>query len=363
MAVESDQIGAAPAGTMANAIRPSFWNALPYFTSLLIYPLLILAALQGSWWIAGPLLFFIFADSVDGMYGMEKAGMGVDNMDPAETREKQLFWYRFASWTWVALYPPALAFTLWQVLAPGRFAIWEVLLMALVLGNVTRMVYSASHELIHSHSTFERRVGEFLLASVSFAQEATEHVYIHHPLVGTPQDALSAPRGMSFWRYFPRTLASSILGSWRFERERLARRRQPALHFTNPFWRYFLFTAAWYALAWWFGGVLGLVVLFIASAIGIFSLRAVDYVQHYGLQRVRLPNGRFERVQARHAWSAASKLLNWLYYNQQRHAYHHAKPTRSFPLLQHHGEDTAPQLPEPYAKLCTVAFSPGNGSR
>ena len=358
MAAAGIQREAGAADGVARPIRPSIGNAFPYFISLLIYPLLIYAALQGGWWIAGPLLFFVLTDSLDSIFGKSEAARDVRSMDPVDTRDRRLIWYTIAQWSWVALYPPVLVFTLWQVLAAGHLATWEILLMALVLGCVARMVYSASHELIHSHSTLERRVGELLLASVTFVHEATEHVYLHHPLVGTPEDTLSAPRGMSFWQYFPRTLVSSVLGSWRVERERLVRRHLPVWHYSNPFWRYVGLIALWYVLAYWMGGALGVVFLFLASAVGIFSLRTIDYVQHYGLQRIRLPNGRFERVQAHHAWSAASKLPNWLYYNQQRHADHHAKPTRRYPLLQHHDERTAPQLPEPYAKLSALALLP-----
>jgi hypothetical protein len=48
--------GAGTAGTEA-AIQPSIWNALPYFISLAIFPLVATAAIHGGWWIAGPFLF------------------------------------------------------------------------------------------------------------------------------------------------------------------------------------------------------------------------------------------------------------------------------------------------------------------
>jgi len=153
-------------------------------------------------------------------------------------------------------------------------------------------------------------------------------------------------------------VARSYLDTWRFERDWLARRHLPVWHYTNPVWRYFLGVAAWYGLAYWIGGVWGLLVLAVICILGIFQLRVVDYVQHYGLQRIRLPGGRFERVQPRHSWSAAYRFSNWLYYNAQRHADHHMVATRLYALLQHSGGDKAPQLPGTYAKAVGLALFP-----
>ena len=81
-------------------------------------------------------------------------------------------------------------------------------------------------------------MGEFLLASASYPQYATGHIYSHHAVVGTPMDLGAAPKGQSIWNYFPREVASNLTGAWRVERERLARRALPIWHYTNPFWRY-----------------------------------------------------------------------------------------------------------------------------
>ena len=348
----------ASAAGAPGTIRPSIWNALPHYLPFLVFPLLIAAAVFGGWWIAGPVVLLLLVNIADSALGRKYAGMGLRNMDPGKARESRFIPHRVSVWAWAVLYPPVLLFTLWSILAAGHPSLWELLLLAVALGCSAQMAYSVGHELIHSHSTFERRVGELLLSSFSFAQSATEHIYAHHALAGTPADAVSAPRGMSFWQFLPRAVASSLTESWRIERNRLARRRLPARHYTNPFWRYGLLTAAWYAAAYWMNGAWGLLILFLASAIGIVLVRLVDYIQHYGLQRIQLPDGRFESVQAHHAWSAASRIRNWIYCNQQRHPDHHVWPTRRFPLLQHRGEDSAPQLPKPYASMCLLALFP-----
>ena len=107
-------------------------------------------------------------------------------MDPATTRESQLFLYKLSLWLWAACWPAAFAFTLWQMLVADHLAVWEVLLMAGILTGVAQTVFIVGHELVHRRVPWERRLGEFLLASVSYPHYATEHVYIHHPRVCTP---------------------------------------------------------------------------------------------------------------------------------------------------------------------------------
>ena len=58
--------------------------------------------------------------------------------------------------------------------------------MAVVLTSVAQSVFIVGHEMIHRLSVWERRLGEFLLSSVSYPHYVTEHIYIHHALVGSP---------------------------------------------------------------------------------------------------------------------------------------------------------------------------------
>ena len=333
-------------------LAPSFRNAAPHFLPLAVFPLLGAAALHGGWWTLGPFAF-LFVNGFDAASGVE-----VRNMDPDRDPEAGLFWYKLSAWIWAALWPAALAFALWQIFASGHLAGWEAaLVVAGMAGNATS-VFTVGHEFIHRRSVWERRVGEFLLASVSYPLYATEHVYIHHSLVCTPGDPESAPRGVSFWRFLWKNLPRSIMTCWRFERDRLARRRLPVWHFTNAFWRYAIETAAWYALAWWLGGIWGVVIFAVLGGSVVFQIRVSDYVQHYGLRRLRLPGGRFERVQRHHTWSAAYRLSNWLFYNGQRHPDHHAASNRRYPLLQHCGDDRSPQLPATYGVMNGLALFP-----
>ena len=351
MAVDSPEAGSAPA---ARFIEPSFLNALPHFLPLVVLPLIFLALLWGGWWIILPLILFIIQVSpLDIAFGDDER-----NMNPASNRDQRLIWHNLPVWIWAFTWPPILAFGFWQIFVAGQFEIWESLLLIAVLGTEIQAVFIVGHELSHRRTTWERRFGEFLLASASYPQYATEHVYIHHAFVGTPYDAGSAPKGLSFWRYILPEVASNLSGSWRVAREQLARKRLPVWHRSNPFWRYGLATAFWYGLFYWMGGIWAVLTFFVISAGAVFSMKISNYMQHYGLRRVVTNNGRFERALPRHSWSANYKLSNWLFFNMQRHADHHATASRPYPLLQYSDADQSPQLPGTYAQMFNLVLRP-----
>ena len=342
----------ASATMSGRVVEPSLSNALPHFVPLFIFPLVVCAAIYGGWWIVGPFAFFMLADKFDRFFGLEER-----NMDPASTRESQLFLYKLSLWLWAASWPVVFVFALWQMLIADHLSFWEVGFMTGVLALVAQTVFVVGHELVHRRAVWERRLGEFLLASVSYPHYATEHVYIHHPRVCTPLDPGSAPKGLSFWQYLPREVANNLLGAWRFERRRLARRQLPVFHYTNAFWRYIVELVVWYGLIYWIGGVRAVLAFVVLCGGVVFSMKMSNYVQHYGLRRIRMPHGRFEPVKPRHAWSAAYKFTNWLYYNMQRHADHHTS-NRRYPLLQHYGEADSPQLPGSYIQMNSLALFP-----
>ena len=334
-------------------IEPSIRTALPHFLPVAVFPLILVAAAEGGWWILAPFVFFFLTGPMDMLFGRDER-----NMDPANTPESRLFWHNLPLWLWAVLWPVTFVFTMWQIFVVGHLSFWESGPMVAVLTIEAQAIFIVGHELIHRRSTWERRLGEFLLASASYPQYATEHVHVHHALVGTPLDVGSAPKGQSFWRYFPREVASNFTSSWKVVRERLARRRLPVWHRSNPFWRYGLETAAWYAFVYWMAGPWAIPVYVVLCLLLVFSMKLSNYIQHYGLRRVRLPSGRYEKARPRHSWSASYRFSNWMFYNMQRHADHHAVASRQFPLLQFRGGAESPQMPGNYGEMFGLALRP-----
>ena len=99
------------------------------------------------------------------------------------------------------------------------------------------------------------------------------------------------------------------------------------------------------------------VIPFMATqAVYGFTLFEINYLEHYGLKRQKLDNGKYERTMPEHSWNNNSIVTNLFLYQLQRHSDHHDYPTRSFQALRHF-EDV--QLPAGYSSLLLPAIIPG----
>lgn len=329
-------------------------HALPFWLSLGLAPLSVIAAVYGGWTILllPAATWWLFA-VLDALLGLNK-----ENADPATT-ETQLFWYRFVTVAWVPVqfalmlgliaYVPQAAHLSWAEKLGVFFGVG-------VLSGTVGIVYA--HELMHQKNRFERWLGDLLMASVLYGHFRSEHLLVHHRYVGTPRDAVTARYNEGFHRFFARVLVECWVSAFRAEKAMLARKGLPWHHRSNPFWRYWALQTGFVLLAYVLGGWAGVVLFLFQAFIAVWQLELVNYVEHYGLTRRHLGEGRYEPVKPHHSWNAAHAASNWLLINLQRHSDHHYKPDRRFPLLQNHDTDEAPQLPAGYPVMTTLALIP-----
>ncbi|MBZ0128880.1 MAG: alkane 1-monooxygenase [Rhodobacteraceae bacterium] len=332
--------------------RPA--NALPFWMSLSFVPLIALALFLGGWWLILIPLYtwglFALLDRI--------AGLNLENADP-DTPEADLFWYRLITLIWLPVQAVIVFGGIWIATRTDWFQGWELALMFFGIGVSTGTVgINYSHELMHQTNRLERWLADLLLAMVLYSHFRSEHLLVHHAYVGTPRDPVTARYNESFHRFFPRVLWQCLHSAWRAEAARLNRADRPASDRANPFWRYAILQALMLSLAFAIGGGLGVVLFVWQALVAIWQLELVNYVEHYGLTRKHLGDGRYEPVRPRHSWNSAHRASNWLLINLQRHSDHHYKPNRRFPLLQNHNQDAAPQLPHGYPVMTVLALSP-----
>merc|ERR1711920_150680 len=89
--------------------------------------------------------------------------------------------------------------------------------------------------------------------------------------------------------------------------------------------------------------------------LGFSFLELVNYVEHYGLERETLPNGKHAKVGAEHCWNADWFFSNAILFQLQRHSDHHMHAIRPGYALRSFPD--APQLPASYPAmimLCTI---------
>lgn len=329
-------------------------RALPFWLSLGMIPLAILGAVAGGWTtLLLPVYGWFSVTVLDAILGRNE-----DNPDP-ETPEQDLFWYRLITLIWFPVQFLTIFSMIWWVTHSDHLGTPETIALFFGVGVISGtigIVYS--HELFHQRNRLERWLGDLLLSSVLYSHFRSEHMLVHHPHVGTPRDTATARYNEGFHRYFWRQLTQGPGSAWRAEVAMLKRVGRGPLHPKNPFWRYAGLQLAMLTLAWALGGATGVTLLMFQALVAVWQLELTNYVEHYGLTRAHLGEGKYEHVLPRHSWNASHTASNWLLINLQRHSDHHYKPDRRFPLLQTYGPDEAPQLPLGYPAMTTLAMIP-----
>ncbi|GAA4225737.1 alkane 1-monooxygenase [Sagittula marina] len=331
-----------------------FTAAAPFFLSFVLIPLVWIGAIQGGLWVLlVPLATWYLFSAIDTLAGLNTANADLD------TTEDQLFWYRLLTQIWVPLQFVTLFGLLYYVTRADHLNGWEIYGVMFGTGVMTGTVGIVyAHELLHQRNARERWLADILLAMVLYSHFRSEHLLVHHRYVGTPRDPVTARYNEGFHRFYPRVLRQSLHSSFRAEKAMLARKSLPWTHRSNPFWRYWALQAAMLVLAYVVGGWLGVLLFAVQAGVAIWQLELVNYVEHYGLTRRHLGEGKYEHVQPRHSWNASHTATNWLMINLQRHSDHHYKPDRRFPLLQTYTADEAPQLPYGYPLMAMAALIP-----
>jgi len=236
---------------------------------------------------------------------------------------------------------------LWYVThGPSGLSAGERIGLFVALGVVCGaigIVYA--RELMHQGSRLERWMGDLLMCMVLYGHFWFEHLLVHHRFVGTPRDPVTARNNEGFHRFFVRVLPACLTSAWRAEAALLARKGLSPWSTRNPFFRYVALQVAFLLAAFLIGGWACVGLFAITAGIAILHFEIVNDMEHYGLIRKHIGDGKYEHVKPRHSWNANHGASNWLLINLQRHSDHHYRPDRRFPLLQASGPDDAPQLP------------------
>lgn len=318
---------------------------------VLLIPLIVVAGIaRGGWWSGvGIAVVFVAIPILDALLGHDRSNRGTDDARPRWVADLPLF-------TWCALQLTVLPWAIARLVAGDRTAL-DVALGTISLGLTTGAIgITVAHELMHRSSRFARALSELLMTSVSYAHFGIEHVFGHHRHVATPRDPASARLGQSVYGFVPRSIVGGLRSAWAIERERCQRRGVAVIGPGNRMLRQLVATAVIYAaIATWMGG-LAVAIFAGQSLVAVVMLEIVNYVEHYGLERRRGDDGRYERVAPWHSWNASHRLTNWLLFRLQRHSDHHFLASRPWQALRHH--DDVPQLPAGYATMVLVALVP-----
>ena len=242
------------------------------------------------------------------------------------------------------------------VAASGRVETWAAVAAVSLVGFINVHVAVTAHDFGHKRDRWNRMVSNMVCAIGGLGYFMPQHVNGHHVHVGTPEDCASAKFGESAYGFIFRAFLPEVMGGFRYEAERLRRKGLPVVSWHNDVLVSYAMSVAVAAVLVAALGWIALPYILLHHGFVWFSLMLNDYIQHYGLMRAMLPNGRREPQSPMLSWSAESPLCNLMTFNVQRHAYHHAKPMLSYQELKY--LPTAPTCPTGYFGMMAVAMNP-----
>ena len=238
----------------------------------------------------------------------------------------------------------------WSLTRVVGFENWlDVVLAAGSSGYILGAIgIAAAHELGHRRNSLDKSLGLTLLACIGYAHYQVSH-HRHHVRVGLPDDPATAHREENLYQFFPRYM----VGIWRDANAMVARfrghrRHAPALLLAGSGLLLCAIGACF--------GAKGAVFWLVQAAVGLFLIGSVDYIQHWGLRRRLLENGRYERAGPAHAWESPYWLSERFTFNLTRHGFHHLMPTKEAYSLQR--LPAAPQMPYSYGTTVLLAGIP-----
>lgn len=233
----------------------------------------------------------------------------------------------------------------------------EMIGMTLNVGLIVGTIgINVAHELGHRRKPIEQWMAQSLLLSALYMHFFIEHNRGHHKNVGTDLDPASARAGEGIYSFWLRSIGGSYRNAWRLEQERMRRLGHPVGSWHNQMLRFQITQVIYLAsvvflFGWWM-----LPFALAIAVVGFLLLESVNYIEHYGLRRKLLPNGRYENVQPWHSWNSDHELGRIFLYELTRHSDHHYKADRKYQTLRHF--DDSPQLPTGYPGAILTALIP-----
>ena len=205
------------------------------------------------------------------------------------------------------------------------------------------------HELSHCKG-FAFIISRMTMGLSGSAHFCYAHVYNHHLELASEDDPATAPRGRTIYGHY----LLSYLGQSKFvfnmEKERLSRMGVPFISWQNRWIRGYMMSVPSAVLFFMAGGWIGIAALATVWVISNFELEALNYLEHYGLIRVK-----DQPIDYRHNWDNNTLFTSWFFIEIGRQADHHDRGETHFWELENVG---APNTGWGYFTIFALALVP-----
>lgn len=329
------------------------FRAIKYLSPLLIYWGALQAFSDYGLWCYVPLIYaWIIIPALELFLKPSAANLS----EAEEEMAKHDKMYDYILYLIVILLVPTLFYFLYSMQDPA-LTIWEKIgrtgSMGMLCGTFG---INVGHELGHRINKGEQTLAKVSLLASLYMHFFIEHNKGHHKNVATPEDPSSARYGEPIFAFWIRTIVYSFISAWKIAAKDVRKKGKPTWSLHNEMILFQLvqlaFIAVIYAVFGW-----QVTLYFLAAALmGILLLETVNYIEHYGLQRKRIAQEKYERAMPAHSWNSNHVIGRVMLFELSRHSDHHYLASRKYQVLRHH--DDAPQMPTGYPGMMILSLLP-----
>jgi alkane 1-monooxygenase len=231
--------------------------------------------------------------------------------------------------------------------------IGKIISMGILLGACG---INVAHELGHKNNFISEFTAKLLLTPCMYNHFTLQHNRGHHLNVGTPLDPATARQNEIVYSFWLRSSFETYIQAWELEITRLKRLNSSIFSFKNEMIWNTILTLIYLSIIAIFFSIKIMIFAIIVGIISFLLLETINYIEHYGLTRKLLDNGKYEKVELIHSWNSDHQLGRIVLYELTRHADHHFKANKKYQTLLHY--DESPQLPYGYPASLLITLVP-----
>ena len=215
---------------------------------------------------------------------------------------------------------------------------------------------NVGHELGHRQKSNQRFIGKALLLPSLYMHFFIEHNYGHHRHAATKEDPATARYNQSVYSFWFTSTIRQYFNAWKIQKRLRENNRYGFFSFKNDMFWYLLIEVFYLLSIYIFFGIFGLLFSVLVAVVGFTLLETVNYIEHYGLLRLKNSSGRYERVKEIHSWNSNHVIGRIVLYELTRHSDHHYKASKKYQVLDCHEE--SPQMPFGYPTSMVISLIP-----
>ena len=251
----------------------------------------------------------------------------------------------------------SLLYLVFTKIETQEYAVYELIGLGLSAGILLATnAINVAHELGHRTPYFERFMSKCLYMPCLYMHFYIEHNFGHHMNVATPNDGATARYNQTVFSFWVTSVTRQYADAWKRQIKLLKTKKRTFFSVKNDMLWYHLIQPTYIFGVFYFFSINAMLFAIAIGVVSFLFLESINYIEHYGLRRFKMPSGRYERVQPYHSWNSNFNIGRIVLYELTRHSDHHFKSSKKYQLLNSY--EQSPTLPLGYPASILLSFIP-----